>query len=456
MNKDSKKNQELPFSKQEREKMFGYRWHIFQNRTLGKLYNAIPFDKLASLLPKKENPQGAPSWLSRQGMIGLMMLKSKLKLSDEQLIDRLNTDWELQMFCGIQLSDNQMIRDKNLPSRIRIFIGQYINIDAYQKVLAKDWTPYMSDINLNLNDATAYESYIKYPTDEKLLWDCNDMIYSCLFAFYENEGVNRARNDFRRQEKKQLIFNKRRKKTYKQKRRRRKSLLYLLEKGIEMTENAVKQYTTISKKNLLKYYSHLYYIQTIYEQQKYMYDNKTNSVKNRIVSLFKPYIRPIVRGKENKRVEFGMKVQMSQVDNINFIDYLSYSAFNEGKYLKLTILKHNERFGFCSHVGIDRIYGTNANRSYMSSEGILHCLPRKGRAPKDEKEQKKMREIIGRARATRMEGSFGNEKNHYNLRKIKARTEPTEIVWLFFGIMTANAMKISKRLNVGNLEKKQK
>ena len=247
MIKDSIKNPDLPFSDDEKEKMFGFRWKIFNNRKLGKLYKAIPFDELARLLPKKKNPQGAPAWMSFQGMIGLMMLKSMLKLSDEELINRLNTDWELQMFCGIKLSDNRMIKDINLPSRIRIFLGQYLDIEVFQKTFLKKWKPYMQDTNLNLNDATAYESYI---------------------------------------------------------------------------------------------------------------------------------------------------IQMSQVDNINLIDYLSYNAFNEGQYLKLTIQKHRERFGICSHVGIDKIYGTNSNRSYMSSQNISHCLPRKGRAPKDEKEQKKCGRLL--------------------------------------------------------------
>ena len=455
MNKDSIKNPDLPFSDNEKEKMYGYRWKIFNNRKLGKLYKATPFDELARLLPKKKNPQGAPAWMSYQGMIGLMMLKSMLKLSDEELINRLNTDWELQMFCSIKLSDNRMIKDINLPSRIRIFLGQYLDIEVFQRTFLTAWKPYMQDTNLNLNDATAYESYIKYPTDEKLLWDCNMQIHNYLFLFCKEAGITRPRNNFLRQKERQLNFSKKKKKTHKLKRRRKKALLNLLEKGIAMTESIInQQISLLSAKEILKYDSKSYYIKTVYSQQKYMYDEQTNSVKNRIVSLFKPYIRPIVRGKENKRVEFGPKVQMSQVDNINLIDYLSYNAFNEGQYLKLTIQKHRERFGICSHVGIDRIYGTNSNRSYMSSQNISHCLPRKGRAPKDEKEQKKMREIIGRARATRMEGSFGNEKNHYNLIKIKARLELTEIVWLFFGIMTANAMKIAKRIEKSPLTRR--
>ena len=53
---------------------------------------------------------------------------------------------------------------------------------------------------------------------------------------------------------------------------------------------------------------------------------------------------------------------------------------------------------------------------------------------------------LGKERATRMEGSFGTEKQHYSLDKIKARIEKNETLWIFFGVHTANAVRIAKRL----------
>ena len=52
-----------------------------------------------------------------------------------------------------------------------------------------------------------------------------------------------------------------------------------------------------------------------------------------------------------------------------------------------------------------------------------------------------------------MEGSFGTEKEHYGLQKIKARTEKNEILWIFFGVHTANAVRISKRLAVSSVNR---
>ena len=48
-----------------------------------------------------------------------------------------------------------------------------------------------------------------------------------------------------------------------------------------------------------------------------------------------------------------------------------------------------------------------------------------------------MREDLARVRATTMEGSFGTQKEHYSMRRIKARMKMTEILYIFFGIHTA-------------------
>ena len=61
----------------------------------------------------------------------------------------------------------------------------------------------------------------------------------------------------------------------------------------------------------------------MFRQQSTLAQKK--EVKHRIVSIDRPYIRPIVR-----RVEFGAKVNNIQIDGISFIEYHSFEAFNEG------------------------------------------------------------------------------------------------------------------------------
>ena len=56
-----------------------------------------------------------------------------------------------------------------------------------------------------------------------------------------------------------------------------------------------------------------------------------------------------------------------------------------------------------------------------------------------------MMELV-RVRATAMEGSFGTQKEHNALRRVKARTKRTEIRYIFFGIHTANVVQLTDRI----------
>jgi len=433
-----------PLSLFSKDALLSNRYLMFLKTPLGELYQSIPFDELTHILPKKETKVGAPSWFGPSGFFGLMFLKHYTNLSDQKLIERLNTDWAMQFFCGMQLKVCEEIKDAGIVSRIRQYLAEHIEIEDVQRILIENWKDDMENIHALLSDATAYESYIKYPTDVKLLWDCVYWIYQAIFVICKELKVKRPRSRFDEQERKQLSYSKCRKKTHKMTRTRKRALLYLLNKGLEQLKeilNNHKNEISLNEKQSIR----LIYIKEIYRQQQYMYDNHVNIVANRIVSLFKPYIRPIVRGKENKKVEFGAKVNKSMVDGISLIDRLSFDAFNEALELKKSIRLHKERFGQCKQVGVDAIYGTNANRTYMKAKKIFHSLIRKGRASKYEQQEKLLRSQLGKERSTVLEGSFGNEKNHYGLNKVKARTEPTEIIWILFGIMTANAVKISKR-----------
>ena len=55
-------------------------------------------------------------------------------------------------------------------------------------------------------------------------------------------------------------------------------------------------------------------------------------------------------------------------------------------------------------------------------------------------------ENLARVRATAMEGSFCTQKEPYDLRRVKARTKLTEILYIFFGIHTANVVQLADRI----------
>jgi len=83
--------------------------------------------------------------------------------------------------------------------------------------------------------------------------------------------------------------------------------------------------------------------------------------------------------------------------------------------------------------GADAIYATNKNRVFATSNKIQTDYKAKGKPSKYYKEQKKLKTVITREIASRLEGSFGKEKEYYHLKKIKAKTEATretlDILW---------------------------
>lgn len=71
-------------------------------------------------------------------------------------------------------------------------------------------------------------------------------------------------------------------------------------------------------------------IRTLCEQQKYMYDHRCHTVPDRIVSVSQPFLRPIVRGKAGKPVEFGAKLDISVVNGWTRLECFSFNAYNVG------------------------------------------------------------------------------------------------------------------------------
>jgi transposase, IS5 family len=418
--------------------------YLFKNNTrLGALYQTIDWDSLAKLLPEKKTLRGAPAWLPPQGYFGLMFLKHYTKLSNEQLLERLNTDWAMQMFCGTLLSANELIRDNALVSRVRSFLGKYVDFEQFQQINIGYWRAEIPDAKTLLADATCYEVYIRYPTDVKLLWECCEWLWGQQIpALCKQAGLTEPRSKFKDQRGKHLIYSKLRKKTYRKTRVRQGASLRLLAKGIEAFQGLLNQ--TQARGLKPRAAAIFKTIKRVYQQQKHHFDHPKAKIKDRIVSLHKPYLRPIVRGKENKSVEFGLKVHKVQVGGISLIEHQSYEAFNECKRLKISVLKHKKRFGACTQLAGDKIYATNENRTFCRQEKIQTNFCRKGPG-KDDKPTKQRKAHLNKQRSTQLEGSFGTEKEHYLLYKIKAQNPSTEKVWLYFGVHTANAVKIARR-----------
>ena len=419
-------------------------YQAFLQTDLGLIHQAIPWMELINAFKLTESNRGRRGHFGPQGKLALMFLKQYSGCSDRKLIEQLNGNLHWQFFCGILIRPESPIRDFKLVSKIRGDLARRLHKRGHtiQKELARYWKPYMSQTNVVLTDATCYESSVRYPTDQKLLWECVEWAYTELRAGCKALGIRKPRTKFLRWQLSYQTYSRKRKRRIKERRSLTRGLLRLLEKLLGELDRLEDEHQWQPSP---KHQTRRATVDKVFDQQ-YPYFHHGHKPKDRVVSLSKPYLRPIVRGKEVKSVEFGAKVNKIQIDGINFIQRLDFNAFNEGTCLRSAIFMARRLFGRVDVIGADAIYATNKNRKYCTSQKISTDFKRKGRAGKYEVERKILAKHVRKERATRLEGSFGTEKNHYLLHRIGARTKENEQLWIFMGIHTANALKIGRRM----------
>lgn len=411
----------------------------FLESDLGKIYLAIPWQELVDTFSLKKHRHGRPLLFSPQGRIALMFLKNYSGLSDFKLIEHLNGNLEWQFFCGIHLG-MERITNYKIVSQIRGELASGLCIKDLEAVFYRYWQGHINSPSDIVMDATCYESQIRYPTNVKLLWESVDSAYKIMKQVCKRKGLRLLRSKYLKWQERYNSYSKMRRKTNKKKNGLQRSSLLMIDKFLEFLwahEDALTQ----QEKNRLKIIAKVH-------SQQYGLFHQGITPKNRIVSLHKPYVRPIVRGKEVKKVEFGAKVNKIQIDGISFIEHISFDAFNEGIRFKQSVLRAQE----LTHVkvriaGADAIYATNENRCFASSHAIKTDFKAKGPKPSYHKEQQELKRMITKERVSRMEGSFGKDKEHYHLRTIKAKGKANEILWIFFGIHTGNALEIGRRMS---------
>ena len=424
----------------------------FETSELGRMKKILPLREMAEsfgLVNKSMAPKrGRKSYFTPEGKVALMFLKMKTQMSFPKLMEELNGNIHYQMFCDILIDPTHPLTNYKLLDDIAAELAGSLKIQELQNLLAESWKPYMKNLDTMFTDATCYESEMRYPTDQKLLWECVEKGYELMCEASQRLGIHRPRTKYLDVEKANLTYRKQRKHTKGQTRKITRRLLDLLGKilretrKIEREHEGVKLFTDRERQTIE-------IITKVYRQQRnhFRSGDARESIPDRIVSVSKPYVRPIVRGKEVKSVEFGAKCNNILVDGISFIEKLSFNAFNEGTRLPHCIKMHKRLFGVeLKKIGGDASYAGNANRELCTSNGILTSFVQKGRRAKEKREKEFVRQELARVRATAMEGSFGTQKEHYSLRRVKARKKETEILYIFFGIHTANAVLLAERL----------
>ena len=238
-------------------------------------------------------------------------------------------------------------------------------------------------------DATCAPSNIRYPQDVSLLNEARENAEKLLDVLHDPADGKKPRTYRKRARKDYLKYTRCRKHTAKMTRKAIGKQLAYLRRDL----NAIDGKLSLGKNLSPRQAERLGTIRAVYEQQKYMYDNRIHSVPDRIVSVSQPFVRPIVRGKAGKPVEFGAKLDISVVDGWTRLECCSFDAYNEAGNLQEMAERFRAREGhYPSRILADRIYRNRENLSYCKAHGIRLSGPALGR-PKKGKPETRLRTI---------------------------------------------------------------
>ena len=274
-------------------------------------------------------------------------------------------------------------------------------------------------------------------------YEAREKLETIIYRFCRSYGLPLPRRYRKRARKDYLTFAKSKKHSAKKIRKAlRKQLGYVardigyldkfMSDGYAMTDKEISFYLTII---------------TLYEQQKYMYDNKVHSVEHRIVSISQPWLRPIVRGRVKAPVEFGAKFDLSlDSEGYGRIEKISFEAYNESICLIEAVERFKERTGYYpERVLADQIYRTRENRSYCKEHGIRLSglkLGRPGAAAKVDKKQ----EYQDNTDRIEVERTFSLSKRCYGMSCITTKLEETQLTSIALSVFVTNLFKIQRRI----------
>jgi hypothetical protein len=292
-----------------------------------------------------------------------------------------------------------------------------------------------------LMDATVAPQNITYPTDLKLLnaaREKSEQIIDKLFNLKRHPFKkprtyrNTARKEF-------LNVAKKKRKSKNVIRRGNGKQLRYLKRNLGHIANLLTYYDRFPLK--YKDLKYLMVLHTVYDQQNHMHSTKTHQVDNRIVNIHQPYVRPIVRGKEKAKTEFGSKLQISLVEGYTFLDHSSWDAYNESSYLIDSVEKYKNKFGFYpQEVHADQIYCTRLNRKELKERSIKLIAKPLGRPSATA-----VKNHLRPGERNPIEGKFGQAKIRYGLDNIKAKLADTSTSWIATIALVLNLVRMTRR-----------
>lgn len=385
--------------------------------------------------------------------LGALIIQQTEGLSDERTIEMIMENPYTQHFIGLKQFTNQPPFDASLMVWFRKRLSAKFMAELNEAMCKAEAQPEVEEEAKDdddephggtlIVDATCTPADITYPTDTGLLAEAiekTDMIIDTLQE--PLKGTSPRPRTYRKKSRKLFTgFIKQRKPNAKTIRKVKGKQLGYLKRNLGFIRNMLANGGELKPKQQ----SMLGILETLYAQQREMYEKRTTRIDDRIVSISQPHIRPIVRGKAGTPVEFGAKVNMSVVGGYVFLDEISYDAFYEGDFLENAITNYYCRFGLLpSKILVDQAYTDRDNRNLCKQLGIKLMGKPLGRPKKDEPSPHISKADIGRR--NEVEGKFGTLKTRYGWNRIMARLPETGKTVISVAAFAMNLAKRAKSL----------
>lgn len=453
--------------------------HLNPDNRWVRMASVIPWADLEeAYLQSLGDPNQGSKAYTVQLVLGSLIIKERLGLSDEETVEAITENPYMQYFIGLPaFQDTPPFHASSLTHFRKRFHADLVNqlnesITASHRKQEKsrdvddsdDEEPMGGNGNSGspsdpgtkkssslykqgklLIDATCAPSDIAYPTDISLLNRAREKLEKMIDTLHaeRSRGVKKPRTYRRKARQEYPALSKQRKPGYEKIRVCLKNQLSYVQRDLKHLEDLA---TEVGLDKLSRsQYKDLFVIQELFRQQTILFDRGTHSIEDRIVSISQPYIRPIVRGKVKAAVEFGAKLSVSLVDGFAYLETLQWDAYNEGTLLKDAILRYKERFGhYPEAVLADTIYRNRENREFCKKLGIRLSGPKLGRPTKDPQVQAEQKKVEKQDHGERnaIEGKFGEGKRVYGLGLIRTRLQTTSETTIALQMVIMNIEKI--------------
>ena len=184
------------------------------------------------------------------------------------------------------------------------------------------------------------------------------------------------------------------------------------------------------------------------EQQTAMYVANSKRCPDRIVSIYQPFVRPIVRGKQRNPTEFGQKLHLMDVGGTTLMLRTDWNNYTEGTELPAGVEHYYKVFHRLPvAVLADLAYKTRVNRIFCRCLGIRFTgrLRRQKEADAAKADAAPFAVEDARERSI-IEGRNGTLKVGYGLDKVMCINDPFQRTSAALSLVSMNATNMMSQI----------